>query len=595
MSQESFRSRRERYQHPEVPSDDIPLPEETIESPPAPPVFPPQKSSKKRWLIGLAIILVLLLSGLIGYMLGQNKQTVSDAKSQKTVKPDAVKKQDTVVVSANPVLDKVIKPTTGEIWYKEPKILPTQGFVAAQEVEKVDYYEVGTRGKNTIILGILQWPLNESAELFERSSDGAVKHIARPSSQATYDPSIDYQSGTFVSTVSEDKTTHYDSLSYPKTLKLSSGEVINTDTASLGRRLNDETYKDVTVVPLNIFGSNKFVRLERRYIDTQLTAIHYVMQTPFQTEIAFNYFPIDTTFKNVDFSNGQQTDDGISAIVRGCGAGGGVSRADSVSSDQFSVIGKASNGEQLYGIKNPNASLVQKAYEEYVEFYKEDLAQTVLTKEEFIAQHAIVAYKTKDGEWLIFTRNSLSPSYGCAKPVVYLYPTVTQRVSVQVGADIKKSDPLYPNGGWVVTAQSNGVISYDGKNYTSLFWEGPGTGVYPAVTSGVVVRREKALETIKKQLKQQGLTTQEQADFMDYWADKIPRKPFIRLTWFDTAQLNELAPLKINPNPDTIKRIFLDMAGLDRMIKLSPQKLTSFERKGFTVVEWGGLSSQKLF
>jgi hypothetical protein len=31
------------------------------------------------------------------------------------------------------------------------------------------------------------------------------------------------------------------------------------------------------------------------------------------------------------------------------------------------------------------------------------------------------------------------------------------------------------------------------------------------------------------------------------------------------------------------------------MIKIPAQKLTGFERKGFTVVEWGGLTSEKLY
>ncbi len=597
MSQESFRSRRERYQQPELPPDDVSLPDEPLEpsSEPARLSTPPPHRSKKRLALIVLIAILLFGAATVGYLMGKNNPPVTTTKpttSSRTQKTDA---PDTVTVGGDPILRKVMKPTTGEVWYKEPKSLPSQGFVAAEEVEKVDYYEVGTRGENTIILGVLQWPLNQSPELFERSTDGAVRHIARPSSQASYDSSYDYQPGTFVSTVSKDTTTKYDSLSYPKSLKLASGEEIKADIPMLGRPMSDDMYKDVKVIPLNTFGGSKLVRLERRYSDTQLTAIHYVMQTPLRTEITLNYFPIDTTLQGVTFQNGISSDDGVNTIVRGCGAGGGVSRADNVSSDQFVETGKTASGAQLYTFKNPHATIIQKAYEEYVAYYKEDLSQTTLSKEEFIQQHGVLAYKTKDGEWLIFTRNSLSPSYGCAKPVVYLYPTVTQRVAVQVSADVKKSEPTYPSGGWVVTAQPNGTISYDGKNYDSLFWEGPGTGTYPAITSGIVVKREKALETIKKQLKQQGLTPKEQTDFINFWQDKIPRKPFVRLTWLVTAQMEQLAPLRITPEPDSMKRIFLDMAGLDRMIKIPAQKLTGFERKGFTVVEWGGLTSEKLY
>ena len=69
----------------------------------------------------------------------------------------------------------------------------------------------------------------------------------------------------------------------------------------------------------------------------------------------------------------------------------------------------------------------------------------------------------------------------------------------------------------------------------------------------------------------------------------MPNKPYLRLTWFDTRQMNELAPLKLSVHPDTTIRIFLDAQGLDKPIDIQPQKLTHPERKGFTLIEWGGL------
>ena len=79
---------------------------------------------------------------------------------------------------------------------------------------------------------------------------------------------------------------------------------------------------------------------------------------------------------------------------------------------------------------------------------------------------------------------------------------------------------------------------------------------------------------------------------MDFWAAKIPSKPYIRLTWLTTEQMDTLAPLRIVPRPDTVKRVFLDMDGYDTKISLPTQKLSSFTRRGFTVVEWGGLTSE---
>jgi hypothetical protein len=109
-----------------------------------------------------------------------------------------------------------------------------------------------------------------------------------------------------------------------------------------------------------------------------------------------------------------------------------------------------------------------------------------------------------------------------------------------------------------------------------------------------VVKRADAVATITKQLKQQGLNAKETSDFLAYWTPKIPSKPYVRLTWFTTAQMNQLAPLYISPKPQTTIRVFLDMDGYDKPVKLPAQQLTSVARHGFTAVEWGGLSQSAL-
>jgi hypothetical protein len=182
---------------------------------------------------------------------------------------------------------------------------------------------------------------------------------------------------------------------------------------------------------------------------------------------------------------------------------------------------------------------------------------------------------------------------GCAKPVVYLYPTASTVVNVRVGANVTVSDPQYPAGGWRnVLAQPSGKLTYEGKNYESLFWEGTGYGEYPGISSGTVVKKADVVATMKRQLAEQGLNAKETSDFVAFWQDKIPSKPYVRLTWLNTAQMNTLAPLYINPKPDTVLRVFLDMEGFDTKIELPAQKLTSTFRHGFTVVEWGGLTSE---
>ena len=57
---------------------------------------------------------------------------------------------------------------------------------------------------------------------------------------------------------------------------------------------------------------------------------------------------------------------------------------------------------------------------------------------------------------------------------------------------------------------------------------------------------------------------------------------FSNSKFFDNLQLN------VSPKPDTIVRIFLSIKKIDKPIDIKEQRLEKVERKGYTVVEWGG-------
>jgi hypothetical protein len=183
------------------------------------------------------------------------------------------------------------------------------------------------------------------------------------------------------------------------------------------------------------------------------------------------------------------------------------------------------------------------------------------------------------------------PAAECGKPVIYLYPEEKKLVDVKVGANVTVSDPLYPVDGWKsVLADVDGSLVYEGNDYDYLFWEGTGNGKYPMfIDYGFVVKKDQVVATFNDHLNKLGLNENEIADFIDFWEAYIPNKPYVRLTWLDTEQMNALAPLEIDPKPDTLIRVFLDMQGLERPIDLKGQNLKALKRSGFTVVEWGGL------
>ena len=64
--------------------------------------------------------------------------------------------------------------------------------------------------------------------------------------------------------------------------------------------------------------------------------------------------------------------------------------------------------------------------------------------------------------------------------------------------------------------------------------------------------------------------------------NKLSLCSFQSKTFFDNIELN------VTPKPDSMIRIFLSIKKLDTPINIKEQKLISIERKGFTVIEWGG-------
>ncbi len=208
--------------------------------------------------------------------------------------------------------------------------------------------------------------------------------------------------------------------------------------------------------------------------------------------------------------------------------------------------------------------------------------------EQFISDYGVVFWTDDYGSTLVFLNQDYVPSVECAKPVVYLYPERTMEVSVKVGARVTKSEPYY-GAGWQAIARPNGQLLVGGQTYDSLFWEGLGYGSYPEITEGVIVARPQVEETIRSQLTLIGLKDKEVNDFLTFWLPKMPATNYVRLTWLTNQQMEALAPLSVSPKPDSLIRVFLDFQGLKQPINLKKQELQKYERKGFTVVEWGGL------
>lgn len=174
------------------------------------------------------------------------------------------------------------------------------------------------------------------------------------------------------------------------------------------------------------------------------------------------------------------------------------------------------------------------------------------------------------------------------KPVIYLYPEMETEVTVKLDYDgeLTCTYPLYEDE-WVVTALPDGtLVDEKGQSYNYLYWEGLST-IECDFSEGFCVPGEQTAEFLEKALEQAGLSRKEANEFIIYWLPMMQENPYNVIS-FQTEQYTEHAKLEIAPQPDTLIRVFMAWYGTEKPVTITEQQLEAVERRGFTVVEWGG-------
>lgn len=177
----------------------------------------------------------------------------------------------------------------------------------------------------------------------------------------------------------------------------------------------------------------------------------------------------------------------------------------------------------------------------------------------------------------------------CAeKPVIYLYPEQKTAVSVSLdyAGTLTATYPAYENG-WHITAEPDGTL-YDeaGNEYSYLFWEGEDKTDYD-FSKGFCVAGADTADFLRETLAEIGLTPKEYNEFIVYWLPKMQENPY-NLISFQSERYTNTAKLDIDPEPDSVLRVFMAWKPLSKPQTIEPQTFTPFARDGFAVVEWGG-------
>lgn len=183
-----------------------------------------------------------------------------------------------------------------------------------------------------------------------------------------------------------------------------------------------------------------------------------------------------------------------------------------------------------------------------------------------------------------------------AKPVIYLYPEAETDVHIELELTESELSTTYPKyqDGWDVTAYPDGTLvnHADGSKHKYLFWDAKNCRTRFDFSKGFCVAGSDTESFLKDKLSYMGLTEQEMNEFIVYWLPLMEHNAYNLITFQSDAYTNS-AKLDITPTPDSLCRIFMAYVPLEEAVEIEPQQLEGFERKGFTVVEWGGAVIQQ--
>ena len=177
-----------------------------------------------------------------------------------------------------------------------------------------------------------------------------------------------------------------------------------------------------------------------------------------------------------------------------------------------------------------------------------------------------------------------------AKPIIYIYPQEETEVSVKVGYpdSLTCTYPKYENG-WDVIASPDGNLKdvKTGRNLYALYWEGL-RNKEVKIEDGFVVKGENVASFLEEKLEILGLDEREAEEFIVYWLPILEKNEYNFIRFYEKEEIDEMMPLEINPEPETLIRVLMGWKKLDKNIDIKEQKLEKVQRTGYTVVEWGG-------
>lgn len=547
-----------------------------------------KKKKRLNWPVIILSVLVVALLGYVGYTFYKNNYA-SEVATQASATPVSLVSNSNQ--SATAAVEKIVD--SGVTWQEAKKLDDLQLF-KKQEGDcemmgdceiTVEYFNVGKLSSGEEIITAFVSYAVSTVDVFRfTKKDSAYKLVQQNSDEA--DGTVYYIDSD---KVSYDTTTVFKSLLTDK--------VIDSGSTRLTYRFNGDSGADEDFTSEKSVSDTKWGKLYLQH-GSKVTADNdsvkvgrYYLKLNDGTKAYYEMSPIffrDDGTLDISWQNSSDSSREFQKFATG-GCGGSYGSFPIVT-DQTLVTGKKeiganAAGSKVYAPATVENSLVDFGYDMYEQYNEGDKD----SRETYYSNNGIIIWVDDYGSIIVYSNKKYAPQVECGKPVVYLYPQESTKVTVKVGANVTKSDPTY-NNGWTAIANPDGKLEIGQMVFPYLYWEGEGLGKYPVVKSAKVVARSDVEKTVKEDLAYIGLNAQEIKDFNEFWIPKMPDSPYVRMTWFQNDELDKLAPLAITPKPQSTIRVFLDYQPTSKSETEYPsQKLKQYQRNGFTAVEWGGL------
>ncbi|MCJ7740766.1 hypothetical protein MUP32_05660 [Candidatus Microgenomates bacterium] len=219
-----------------------------------------------------------------------------------------------------------------------------------------------------------------------------------------------------------------------------------------------------------------------------------------------------------------------------------------------------------------------------------EVSKKIFGRDEWIYAKTLARYAMRQGfglspEGLQKMVESLNPNcpvdlgHYVSTPI-YFYP--------EVGMDIKLS--VAGSSPYAIRLNKSGIFDYQNLSYSSVQY-GINSPKPSQPSTGKLIERNRLNTELAKIAEDLNFTEKEQDDFVTYWLSALPQANYYSVSLLDRQEAKEVAPWTVKPLPTTEIRYILYFKPLMEKPDdlLNESRFTPSERKGFTVVDIGGI------